>query len=229
MVAQQKEGMERGLPVGQHSLVVSRLVSQRHPAPPLPIEQFVILSFPDEVVIVAREEAYAGNLSRALQFPAVPHVVHVVGVVERERIAVEEVFQPAPRADMEIAQEPPGAERVPVCPEGVKLGHVSARPVGRKVSEVAVFPFIGRCHHVVTVVFQFRDDVDGQRVGKVLAVGHLELPARHGLQELVGTVVAEFAFEPTVRLLDSSGSKLCVRPCLSSRKASPALSMPDLL
>ena len=81
---------------------------------------------------------------------------------------------------------------------------------------------------MITVVFQFGNHVYRQRIAEILAVGHLELAAYDTLQELVGTVVAEFTFQ-TQRASSGFVWLKATNPAVFvQRKTSPARSMPDL-
>ena len=87
-------------------------------------------------------------------------------------------------------------EGVAVFIEGVQLGHIAPRPVGREVAKIFVCTLIFRRDGMELVVLQPGNGVDGHRVAEVFPVGHLELATPYTLQELTGTGVAELTLHP---------------------------------
>ena len=225
MVAQEEQGVERCAVVRQNPFGIPFLVPQGDPPATLPIEQLIVFTLADEIIIVARKETDTDYLAGTLHLPSVPYIVHIMGIIERQHVTVEKVLHATPRAHMEIAQQAFGLQCVACRIESVKLGHVAARPVGRKVTEILIFPFIRKLHRMITVVFQFGYHVYRQRIAEILAVGHLELAAYDTLQELVGTVVAEFTFQ-TQRASSGFVRLKATNPAVFVQKEN--ISMPDL-
>ena len=88
------------------------LVPQGDPPALFPIEQLIVFTLADEIIIVARKETDAGYLAGTLHFPSVPNIVHIMGIIERQHVAVEKILHATPRAHMEIAQQAFGLQRV---------------------------------------------------------------------------------------------------------------------